>query len=141
MDKAKKVKQPVMQQAPMLRYRIVETDSGPLISESRTSVFDVMEAQAAGDSVDQIAMTFNLSPLQVQTALAYIVQHRAALEPQLAEALRLRGEREHYYRAIQAEIKQKITQLPMTPQRVAFYALREQNHRAAGVEVDAVHSQ
>jgi hypothetical protein len=55
-----------------VRYTIVETDIGPLISESRVSVFDVMDAHEAGDSIHEIGLTFNLSPLQVETALAYI---------------------------------------------------------------------
>ena len=63
------------------RYTIIETDLGPLISESRVSVFDVMDAYDAGDSVYEIDLTFNLSPLQVETALDYIAEHRAALEP------------------------------------------------------------
>ena len=45
-----------------LRYTIVETDVGPLISESRVSVFDVMAAHDAGDSIYEIGLTFNLSP-------------------------------------------------------------------------------
>jgi hypothetical protein len=46
-----------------LRYSIIETDMGPLISESRVSVFDVMDAHDAGDSQYEIGLTFNLSPL------------------------------------------------------------------------------
>ena len=68
-----------------LRYGIIETDAGPLISESRVSVFDVMDAHDAGDSIYEIGLTFNLSPLQVETTLDYICQHRTELEPQLAE--------------------------------------------------------
>lgn len=43
------------------RYQILETDSGLQISESRYA-FDVMEAQNEGDSIYQIAQTFNLTP-------------------------------------------------------------------------------
>ncbi|MBK6432602.1 MAG: hypothetical protein WAW03_07925 [Anaerolineae bacterium] len=107
------------------RYTIIETDLGPLISESRVSVFDVMDAYDAGDSVYEIDLTFNLSPLQVETALDYIAEHRAALEPQLAEVKRQLADREAFYRRQAAEIALRIAALPMTPQREALLALRE----------------
>ena len=89
-----------------LRYTIVETDVGPLISESRVSVFDVMDAHDAGDSIYEIGLTFNLSPLQVETALAYVLQHRAELEPQLADIRQQLAEREAFYRRQAAQIDQ-----------------------------------
>ena len=89
-----------------LRYTIVETDVGPLISESRVSVFDVMDAHDAGDSIYEIGLTFNLSPLQVETALAYVLQHRVELEPQLADIRQQLAEREAFYRRQAAQIDQ-----------------------------------
>jgi uncharacterized protein (DUF433 family) len=112
------------------RYQILETDSGLQISESRVMLFDVMEAYDEGDSIYQISQTFNLTPLQVQTAVDYIEKHRAALEPEFAKAIQLRKEREEYYRALAEERWQKIAELPMTPLRAAFYALREKNRQA-----------
>lgn len=101
------------------RYRILATDSGLQISESRVMLFDVMEAYDAGDSIYQISQTFNLSPLQVQIAVDYIDANRAALEPEFAKAIQLRNEREAYYRKLAEERAGKIAQLPMTPQRAA----------------------
>jgi len=86
------------------RYAIVETDMGPLISESRVSVFDVLEAHDAGDSPYEIGLTFNLSPMQVETALVYITQNRAELEPQLAQIKQQLAEREAFYRRQAAEV-------------------------------------
>jgi uncharacterized protein (DUF433 family) len=120
------------------RYQILETDSGLQISESRVMLFDVMEAYDEGDSIYQISQTFNLTPLQVQTAVDYIEKHRAALEPEFAKAIQLRKEREAYYRGLAEERWQKIAELPMTPLRAAFYALREKN-RQAMEEADAGH--
>ena len=108
-----------------LRYTIVETDVGPLISESRVSVFDVMDAHDAGDSIYEIGLTFNLSPLQVETALAYVLQHRAELEPQLADIRQQLAEREAFYRRQAAQIDQYIAASPMTSQRAALHVLRE----------------
>jgi uncharacterized protein (DUF433 family) len=119
------------------RYRIIETDAGPLISESRVSVFDVMDAQDAGDSIHEIGLTFNLSPLQVETALDYISQHRAELEPQLAEIKQQLAEREAYYRRQAAQIDQHIATLPMTSQRAALHVLREHTESEHKADTDA----
>lgn len=109
------------------RYNIIESDIGPLISESRVSVFDVMDAQDAGDSIYEIGLTFNLSPLQVETALAYIAQHRAELEPQLAQINQQLAEREAFYRRQTAQIDQIVAALPLNRQRAALLVLRERS--------------
>jgi hypothetical protein len=54
------------------RYRIIESELGPLLSESRMTVYDVMEAYDSGLDKYQISLYYNLTPLQVQTALDYI---------------------------------------------------------------------
>ena len=123
------------------RYQIVEANGTLMISESRVSLFDVMILHDEGDSIYAISLTYNLTPLQVKTAVEYIEKHRATLEPELVEAIRVREERERYYRALEKEIWEKIAKEPMTPQRAAFYALREKNRQAAKAEADANHSQ
>jgi uncharacterized protein (DUF433 family) len=120
-----------------LRYTIIETDIGPLISESRVSVFDVMDAHDAGDSQYEIGLTFNLSPMQVETALAYIAQHRTELEPQLAQIKQRLAEREAFYRRQAAEIDAYVATLPMTSQRAALRVLRERFDSEYKVAVDA----
>jgi len=123
------------------RYQIVEANGTLMISESRVSLFDVMILHDEGDSIYEISATYNLTPLQVKTAVEYIEKHRATLEPELVEAIRVREERERYYRALEKEIWEKIAQQPMTPQRAAFYALREKNRQAAKAEADANYSE
>ncbi len=119
------------------RYTIVETDIGPLISESRVSVLDVLEAHDGGDSQYEIGLTFNLSPMQVETALVYIAQHRAELEPQLAQIKQQLAEREAFYRRQAAEVDGHIASLPMTSQRAALRVLRERSDHEYKVAVDA----
>lgn len=122
-----------------LRYTIIETDMGPLISESRASVFDVMDAYDAGDSVHEIGLTFNLAPLQVETALAYIAQRRAELEPQLADIKQQLAEREAYYRRQAAQVAQHVVTLPITSQRAALHVLRERSENEYQANTDANH--
>jgi uncharacterized protein (DUF433 family) len=119
------------------RYTIIETDMGPLVSESRVSVFDVMEAHDAGDSQYEIGLTFNLSPMQVETALVYITQHRVELEPQLARIRQQLAEREAFYRRQAAEVDAYVATLPMTSQRAALRVLRERSDSEYEVAVDA----
>jgi uncharacterized protein (DUF433 family) len=119
------------------RYAIIETDMGPLISESRLSVFDVMEAHDAGDSQYEIGLTFNLSPIQVETALVYIAQHRVELEPQLARIRQQLADREAFYRHQAAEADAYLATLPMTSQRAALRVLRERSDSEYRVSIDA----
>lgn len=113
--------------APGVRYRIIESEIGPLISESRCTVFDVMELHDAGELVHEISAILNLTPLQVETALSYIALRREALVPQLAEILAKRAERERRYRVLADEIQRQIAatsmrrrhaEIPMPPRGI-----------------------
>ena len=79
-------------------YKILETDSGPMLSHSRASVYDVMLADEEGQDVFQICLNYNLTPVQVQIALEYIEQHRAQLIQDLKEILLKQAKRERHYR-------------------------------------------
>lgn len=118
-------------------YYIYEGDSGLQISDSRVLLFDVMQYYDAGKSIYQLCEIFNLTPLQVKTAIAYIDKHRSALEPELAKAIAYRKERETYHRQLAAERWEKIAQLPMTPLRAAVYAILEKNRVSVNGVADA----
>ena len=111
--------------------RIIESAIGPLISESRATVYDVMEAHDEGYSPSEIGRLYNLSPHQVQIALDYVAQHRAALEPKLRQILKTAAEREAFYRARVASLE-RAKPVQMTPQRAALQALIEKNRQARG---------
>ncbi|MEZ4733424.1 MAG: DUF433 domain-containing protein [Caldilineaceae bacterium] len=111
---------------------ILETELGPLISESRSSVYDVMEAYDEGYSPAEIRDIYNLSPHQVKVALAYIAAHRAQLEPELKEILIKKAERERYHRALVAEIE-KERPVRLTPQRIALNNLIKESRARWGI--------
>ncbi len=113
----------------MPRYTIIESNIGPLISESRATVYDVMEALDSGHNIYQISEIYNLSPLQVETAISYIEKHRQRLDPELKEILEKKVERERYYRALEQKIRKQTPPPPMTPRRKALYALIEKSRR------------
>jgi uncharacterized protein (DUF433 family) len=108
-------------------YKVIETEIGPMVSESRTSVYDILISLKEGDDFFAICVIHNLKPVQVQVALAYIEAHREELEAKLPELLAKKAERERYYRALAAECEKQISDLPMTPKRAEFYALREKH--------------
>jgi hypothetical protein len=62
--------------------------------------------------------------MQVDTALAYIAQHRTELEPQLAQITQQLAEREAFYRRQAAEVDAYVATLPMTSQRAALHVLQ-----------------
>lgn len=109
------------------RYKIVDDDRGPLISESRVTVFDVLAAQQNGAGLYEVCMVFNLTPLQVQTAFDYIEAHRQALETELIGIQERQRAIEQSYRAQAASIERTIIAQPPTPQRSALQVLRERS--------------
>lgn len=111
--------------------KIIESEIGPMISESRVSVYDVMQAYDEGHSVREIHDIYNLSFYQVEVAIDYIKEHRAQLEPELKEIQARLVEREKYYRALAAERERTIPS-EMTPQRKALKALLEKSRRERG---------
>ncbi|HRW11040.1 MAG TPA: hypothetical protein P5121_38325 [Caldilineaceae bacterium] len=121
-------------------YKVIDTEMGLMISESRTSIYDVLLTQLEGEDFDSICVIHNLRPLQVQVALEYIDKHRAELEADLPALLAKKAEYERHHRAIAAEREKAIGQLPMTPQRAAFYALRQKNQQLGIANGESKHS-
>lgn len=119
------------------RYHIFEGDNGLQISESRVLLFDVMDLHDKGDSIYDISRTFNLTPLQVQTAVDYIEKHRATLEPAFAKAVQRREERREYYDQLLEEHLKNRPPLPMTPERAAIYALLDKHRQPREKVADA----
>jgi uncharacterized protein (DUF433 family) len=119
------------------RYHIIESELGPLISESRMTVYDVLEAQNDGQTLYEISMNRNLTPMQVQVAFDYIEQHRERLQAELDEILKKAAERKRYYDAIAEEAKQRISKLPMTPEREKLQKIIAQNRARRKANADS----
>ncbi len=69
----------------MQEVRIIDRGRGPEIAGTRVTVYHIWEFQRAGDSRDDIALTFGLSSRQVQAAIDYIVAHREEVEREYAK--------------------------------------------------------
>ena len=113
-------------------HKVVKTANGLVLNTNgRVSIYDVMELYEEGDNIYQIGMVFNLSPMQVQTMVDYIEEHRETLIPALQEALCLKVERERYWRTVAAE-RAKIP-VPVTPQRENLQALLDKYRQEIGI--------
>lgn len=108
-------------------YSVVEAEIGPMVGESRTSVYDVLLSLKEGEGFYALCMIHNLKPAQVHATLDYIALHRAQLEAELPELLAKKAENERYHRAIAEEREKLIAQLPMSPKRKALEELRAKN--------------
>jgi len=119
-------------------YAIRETDAGPMISHSRISVYDVMESQQKDHDFFTLCVIYELRPIQVQIALDYIAENHLVLETELRNILTKKAEQRAKYEAMAAEWAK--TPAKMTPQRQAFYALREKNRLQRGEDCVTSHS-
>lgn len=88
-------------------YWILETESGPRISDSRVMVYDVLDYYNQGVSPEEMAVICNLTLRQVEVALEYIEQHRAGLEAELRQIKVRQANEEATSRAKQKEIDLK----------------------------------
>ncbi len=111
------------------QYRVIETNTGPRISESRAMVYDVLDYYDQGVTRGEIALYLNLTLPQVNVALEYIEQHRTVLEAELAEIKVRKAQEEAECRARQEKIRLKAETLPMTKEQRAFYELQKANRR------------
>jgi uncharacterized protein (DUF433 family) len=102
-------------------YWILETDSGPRISDSRVMVYDVLDYLNEGVSPTEIAMICNLTLRQVEIALDYIAKHRPTLETELSEIKIRQAAEEAAARAKQQEIAaQALTPLATREQKAPY---------------------
>jgi len=99
------------------QYRVIETEIGPRISDSRAMVYDVLDYQNQGKTRGEIALLLNLKLHQVDVALEYIGQHRAVLEAELVEIKARMAREEAECRMKQKEIELRAQALPMTKEQ------------------------
>ena len=109
----------------MPNYHIKETEIGPIISHSRVSVYDVLQACNDGHSLLEICTLLNLRPVQVQIALEHIETNKSILESELAVIKQIALKRNTHHRLIAEKIQRKIDTKPMTPKRKQLQAIRQ----------------
>jgi uncharacterized protein (DUF433 family) len=106
---------------------IIRTERGLTISGTRTSLYDVMDFLKAQYPPKLIRDRFNLSDVQIETALSYIEANKAQVEAEYQEVLQNREEIRQYWEERNREHFARIAQVPRKPgQEKLWTKLEEQ---------------
>lgn len=87
---------------------IVQTPRGLSVASTRITLYDILDYVHDGWPPHLIAAWLNLSPDQIQAALAYIETHRAEVEAQYQQVLRQAEENRTYWEARNRERLKQI---------------------------------
>jgi len=87
---------------------IVQTPRGLSVASTRITLYDILDYVHDGWPSHLIAAWLNLSPDQIQAALAYIETHRAEVEAQYQQVLRQAEENRTYWEARNRERLKQI---------------------------------
>jgi uncharacterized protein (DUF433 family) len=109
---------------------IIRTERGLTISGTRTSLYDVMDFLKVQYPPKLIRDKFNLSDVQIETALSYIEANKAQVEAEYQEVLQNREEIRQYWEERNREHFARIAQMPRKPgQEKLWTKLEEQKAR------------
>jgi uncharacterized membrane protein YdbT with pleckstrin-like domain len=109
---------------------IIRTERGLTILGTRTSLYDVMDFLKVQYPPKLIRDKFNLSDVQIETALSYIEANKAQVEAEYQEVLQNREEIRQYWEERNREHFARIAQMPRKPgQEKLWTKLEEQKAR------------
>jgi uncharacterized protein (DUF433 family) len=100
---------------------VVRTSRGLSIAGTRITLYDVMDYVQAGWPPKLIRDRLNLTDQQVTDALAYIAEHRAAVEAEYQQVLEQAEENRRYWEERNRERLAQIAALPPKPEHTAIW--------------------
>jgi len=100
---------------PTSNNHIVQTPRGLSVDGTRITLYDILDYVHDGWPAHLIGAWLNLSPDQIQAALAYIETHRAEVEAQYQQVLRQAEENRAYWEARNCEQLKQMAGMPATP--------------------------
>ena len=101
---------------------VVRTSRSLSIAGTRITLYDVMDYVQGGWPPKLIRDRLNLTDQQVTDALAYIVEHRAAVEAEYQQVLDQAEENRRYWEERNRERLAEIAALPPKPEQAAIRA-------------------
>lgn len=101
---------------------IVQTPRGLSVAGTRITLYDILDYIHDGWPPHLIAAWLNLSPDQIQAALAYIETHRAGVEAQYQQVLRQAEENRAYWEERDRERLKQTNRLPPTSKKASIEA-------------------
>ena len=105
---------------------IIRTERGLTIGGTRISLYDVIDFLRADYSPKLIRDTFNLTDLQIDTALSYIESNQAQVESEYQEVLQTREEIRQYWEERNHDRLARIVAMPHKPGQEVFWAKLEE---------------
>jgi uncharacterized protein (DUF433 family) len=105
---------------------IIRTERGLTIAGTRTSLYDVIDFLKADYPPKLIRDTFNLTDVQINTALSYIEANQAEVEAEYQEVLKTREEICQYWEERNRDRFARIAATPHKPGQEAFWAKLEE---------------
>ncbi len=100
---------------------IIRTERGLTISDTRITIYDVMDHLVAGRPLTLILNWLPLTETQLETALAYINANRAEVEAEYQEVLKTADEIRQYWEERNRERFARIAALPPQPGQEALW--------------------
>jgi uncharacterized protein (DUF433 family) len=100
---------------------IIRTEQGLTISDTRITIYDVMDHLVAGRPLTLILNWLPLTETQLETALAYIHANRAEVEAEYQEVLKTADEIRQYWEKRNRERFARIAALPPQPGQEALW--------------------
>ncbi|MGH7998419.1 MAG: DUF433 domain-containing protein [Brasilonema sp.] len=111
---------------------IIRTERGLTITDSRVTLYDVMDFLKAQYPPKLIRDKFNLTNEQINAALSYLEINRAQVEAEYQEVLATREEIRQYWEERNREHFARIAAMPRKPGKEALWAkLEEQKAKHA----------
>ncbi len=101
---------------------IIRTERGLTISETRITLYDVMDHLAAGRAPKLILNWLPLTEEQLNTALSYIETNRTEVEAEYQEVLKTAEKIQQYWEERNREHFARIAALPHKPGQEALWA-------------------
>lgn len=100
---------------------IIRTERGLTISDTRITIYDVMDHLVVGRPLTLILNWLPLTETQLETALAYINANRAEVEAEYQEVLKTADEIRQYWEERNRERFARIAAMPPQPGQEALW--------------------
>jgi uncharacterized protein (DUF433 family) len=123
-----------MHKGPESQSTVVRTSRGLSIAGTRTTLYHVMDYVKAGRSLDEIRDGFNLTDQQITDVMAYIDEHRAAVEAEYQQVLQEAEEIRQYWEERNRERMAEIASLPPRSEQAAVRAKLAAEKRRLGLK-------
>jgi len=118
---------------------IIETERGPCIAGRRTTIYSIYEQLQSGLDREGIKQHLRLSEAQLDAAMAYIAQHKEAIEREYTEIVRRSEARQAYYEQVYREHSRFSPETPIEERAVILRQVLLEKKAAISSDNDTHH--